>query len=260
MPGESRPAPPWPPAGRPRPQGSEFRCRRGRTAWCRNRRRNRAPRAASPSAHPAARRYRRPTPPADVVEQRPRRVRGVGRMDPAPRQLPDQEAVDRAEQKLAPFGPRPRAFDMVQQPLHLGAREIGVQQQACPVGHHRLVALVLQALAQVGGAAVLPDDGVVDWLAGVTVPDQHRLALVGDADGGDLAGGNPGPFDHAPRGPRDRGPEVGRIMLYPAGLRENLRKFFLRHRDHAQGRVEQDRPGRGGALVDGKDMRRHVGS
>ena len=46
-------------------------------------------------------------------------------------------------------------------------------------------AVRLQPLAEVGGAAVLPDDRVVDRLAGLAVPDDRRLALVGDADRGD---------------------------------------------------------------------------
>jgi hypothetical protein len=41
--------------------------------------------------------------------------------------------------------------------------------------------------AQRLGAAVLPDDGVVDRLAGAAVPQHRGLALVGDADGGDVA-------------------------------------------------------------------------
>jgi hypothetical protein len=36
------------------------------------------------------------------------------------------------------------------------------------------------------GAGVLPDDRVVDRLAGELVPHHGGLALVGDADGGDL--------------------------------------------------------------------------
>jgi hypothetical protein len=35
---------------------------------------------------------------------------------------------------------------------------------------------------------VLPDESVVQGLAGPLVPDQRRLALVGDADGGEIAG------------------------------------------------------------------------
>ena len=40
--------------------------------------------------------------------------------------------------------------------------------------------------ADAGGAAILPDDRVVDRLAGRAVPDHRGLALVGDADGGDV--------------------------------------------------------------------------
>ena len=52
---------------------------------------------------------------------------------------------------------------------------------------HRLVPRLAQRRAEVGGAAVLPDDGVVDRAAGVAVPDHDGLALVGDADAGDVA-------------------------------------------------------------------------
>ena len=45
-----------------------------------------------------------------------------------------------------------------------------------------------ELLAESGGAAILPDDGVVDGLAGGAVPDDGGFALVGDADGGDVAG------------------------------------------------------------------------
>ena len=43
----------------------------------------------------------------------------------------------------------------------------------------------LQLIAEVGRAPVLPDDRVVDRLAGVAIPHDRRLALVGDADRGD---------------------------------------------------------------------------
>ena len=44
----------------------------------------------------------------------------------------------------------------------------------------------LQLRADVGGAAVLPDDGAVHGLPGGAVPDHGGLALVGDADRGDV--------------------------------------------------------------------------
>ena len=50
------------------------------------------------------------------------------------------------------------------------------------------MALRFELLAESGGAAVLPDDGVIDGFAGGAVPDDGCLALVGDADGGHVAG------------------------------------------------------------------------
>ncbi len=46
-----------------------------------------------------------------------------------------------------------------------------------------------------------------------------------------------------------------RLVLDPAGAREVLREFLLRARDNAQALVEQDRPARGRALIDGQNMR-----
>ena len=46
-------------------------------------------------------------------------------------------------------------------------------------------------IAEIRGAAVLPDDGVVDRLAGGAVPEHRGLALIGDADAGDVSGGKP---------------------------------------------------------------------
>ncbi len=61
------------------------------------------------------------------------------------------------------------------------------------------------------------------------------------------------------RGARDGGPEVLRVMLDPAGGRVDLREFFLRGGHHGHRAIEQDRPRRGGALVDGEDVGHGVG-
>ncbi len=45
-----------------------------------------------------------------------------------------------------------------------------------------------QLIADARRPPVLPHDGVMDWLAGGTVPDDRRFALVGNANGGDITG------------------------------------------------------------------------
>ena len=77
---------------------------------------------------------------------------------------------------------RARAAHVVQQPRDLGAAEVGIDHQAGALAHQALGAHLLQLGALRRGTPVLPDDGVVDRLAGLPVPDDGGLALVGDAD------------------------------------------------------------------------------
>ena len=64
--------------------------------------------------------------------------------------------------------------------------EVGVDEQAGLRLDRLAGAVGFEPLAEVRGAAILPDDRVVDRLAGLAVPDDGRFALVGDADGGDV--------------------------------------------------------------------------
>ena len=63
-----------------------------------------------------------------------------------------------------------RAGDVVEQPGELGAREVGVEDEAGALAEERLEAALLQRLARRRGAPVLPDDGVADRLAGARGP------------------------------------------------------------------------------------------
>src|SRR3546814_16613528 len=98
------------------------------------------------------------------------------------------DLVDGAEGELAALGTLARVRHGVEQPGDLGAGEVGVEQQAGALPHQVFGTLGTQLLAESGGAAVLPDDRLVDGRTGLAVPDHRRLALVGDADGGDQIG------------------------------------------------------------------------
>ena len=80
---------------------------------------------------------------------------------------------------------RAQAGDVVEHPADLRRREVRVEHQAGARAQRRLVPRRLQLGAQRRGAPVLPDDRVADGPAVGAVPEQRRLALVGDADGGD---------------------------------------------------------------------------
>src|SRR5690606_4830149 len=195
--------------------------------------------------------------PDDVVDQRARGVGGVGGVGSTPGQPPDQEGVYRAGEQLALLRPPARTLHVIEDPRHLGAREIGVEQQAGLFREFRLQPLFPELLAEGGGAAVLPDDGVVDRAARGLVPDHRGLALVGDADGRDVGSLQLRLLQRLLHRPHRGFPKVLRVVLDPAGSREMLRKLLLADGDDAHPVVEDDGAGGGGSLVDGEDVLWH---
>ena len=112
----------------------------------------------------------------------------------------------------------------------------------------------LQLVAEGGGAAILPDDGVVDRLAGLAVPDDGRLALIGDADGGDVAAVE----RRLSPGLRGR-PRAGYCQISSGSCStqpacgEDLAEFLLRDGADAPVVVENDGARTGGALVESEN-------
>src|SRR3569623_12359 len=111
-----------------------------------------------------------------------------------------------------------------------------------------------QFVAQARGAPVLPHDGVVNRLPGAPVPHHRGLALVGDADGGDVAPRQAGLGDGLGGDAELRRPDLVGVVLDPARLREDLTEFLLRDGLDPACVIEHDRAGTGGALIE----REHV--
>ena len=208
--------------------------------------------------------------PFDRLQIHQRRAGSIGRIggvDPTAGQFPDQPGVDRAQLDLALRRPLARPGHSIQEPGELGRREVGIEDQAGGGLDYRLVALGGQAGGDVGGAAILPDDGAMQRLAGRRVPDHGRFALIGDADGVE-AGDAAGLAHHLSTGLERRGPDFGGVMFDPAGFGEMLGQFDLADRDGPQvpfffayrasrclrRDLEGDGAGRGRALVDGEDQ------
>jgi len=105
-------------------------------------------------------------------------------------QMPDEPAIYRAEQQLAPLRLLLRAGDAVEQPANFGPGKIRVEQQARTGAECRFMPFGLQPLADGVRLPGLPYDRVGDRLAGCFVPDDGRFALVRNADARDLREGN----------------------------------------------------------------------
>jgi len=98
---------------------------------------------------------------------------------------------------------------MVEDPLQLGGRKIGIDQQPGARGDPVAMPGLAQFGAEIGGAPVLPDDGIMDRRARGPVPDKRGFALVGDADGGDVPRAEAGLLDRRAGLAREQRP-VGR--------------------------------------------------
>ena len=132
---------------------------------------------------------------------------------------------------------------MIQQPAHLAARKIGINDQAGFALDHLLMPGPLQILAEVRGAPVLPHDGVTDWFAGAAVPQDRGLALVGDANGRQIARFDPSPGQRRAGDLKLTGPDLARVMLHPPGLGENLLKLLLCGGADGASMLKDNRPG-----------------
>ena len=187
----------------------------------------------------------------DIEQHRAGGVGDVGHMDLAAGELPDKPGIHGAEAEFSGLGLLAGAGHVVQDPADLGAGEVGVDDEARLLADE--ISLVPQGVAELGGAAVLPDDGVVHGLAGFRVPDDGGFPLVGNADAGDVQAVDA----HFGDGLGDDGrlgrPDFHRVVLHPARFREILGELHLRGGADIAFMVENDRPGGTGPLVQGQD-------
>ena len=193
-----------------------------------------------------------------VVQQGARSVGGVRGVHGSAGQVPNQPAVDGAKGELTACCPLSSTCYMVEDPADLGAREVGVDFQSCALSDVCGLPVCPQLIAEVGGAPVLPDDGVVDGLAGGAVPDHGGFPLVGDADGSDVGHGQSGFGNGLAGGGQLTRQDVLWVVFHPARLGKVLRKFLLRHAQNAATVVEDEAAAAGGALVQGEDVLFHA--
>jgi hypothetical protein len=140
----------------------------------------------------------------NIEKQSPRGVGGVGDVNLAVGQAPDEKAVDGAEGQVSAFRFSASAGNIVENPGDLRRREIGIEQQPGARGHERLASAILEFGAKRRRSAILPNDRVVDWPASCPAPDKCRFALVGYPEPGEGARFDAGPGESLPRC-RERG-------------------------------------------------------
>jgi hypothetical protein len=193
--------------------------------------------------------------PVTLLEVEQQRAAGVGDVGDVPgtaRHPCDEVGVDRADGVAALLDECPGVRLVLAQPGQLGAGEVGVQPKAGELADPLLVARLAESLADVSGAAVLPDDRAPRGAECLAVPQHDRLALVGDADRREVGLGS-----CSLRTWRVASIVACQIssggVLHPAGLREVLRELLIALRGNGPVGCDHDRRDARGAGIDGQN-------
>ena len=167
-------------------------------------------------------------------------------------QVPQHPGVHVAEVQVASLSLLTSTLDVVEDPLDLRAGEVRGETQAADVLEAVSTLVASQFVTDLLGTGILPHNGVIDRVAGVLVPHHGGLALVGDSNGSQLVAVDVGLGQRESDDIANSFPDLDRVVLNPSGTREDLLEFLLADGHDLARVVEDDGPGRGGALVDGE--------
>ncbi len=196
----------------------------------------------------------------DIEKQRARSITRIACVHATTRQAPEQKTVDGAESEFASLCPPPCPGDIVENPGNLGGRKIGIKLESGLAADELFDTFFLERRARGCRAPVLPDDRVMNTFAAVPIPDQRGFPLIRDADARDGRRAHSGSVDSLLHDRRYGCPYSLGIVLYPTGLRINLREFLLRTARNVSAFVINDGPAAAGALIYGQQVRRRHGA
>src|SRR3954447_2394650 len=168
-------------------------------------------------------------------------------------QLPDQPAVDRSEDDFTVLRALAQAGCRIEQPRDLRTREVSGQRQPAARLEAVLPTLARELADDAIGAHVLPVNGVVNRLAGVTFPQHGGLTLVGDAERLQIARLQLSVLECTIDHTQHVVPDLLGVMFHPPRARKDVMVLDLLDGDDARPAVEDEAPRGGGPLIDAGD-------
>ena len=153
-------------------------------------------------------------------------------------QIPDEPSVNGSEKQIAAFCECLRFGDILQNPADFCCGEIGINQKPCFFADFFGVALLLQRITIGCGSSALPDNGIINRLSWLLIPDNCCLPLIGNADGCNILRRHTGLIHSLRHHTLNTLPDFHRIMFHPPRIRKNLSKLFLRHADNSASMVK----------------------
>src|SRR2546428_1072419 len=201
----------------------------------------------------------------DVEDERPRRVREIGRVNASGGQLPDEPGIDGPADELAGLGASLRTLNLVEDPADLRAGEIRVDHETGAVAEEPFESLRAKTLADRGARAALPNDRRMDRAAAAALPDDRRFALVGDADRREVLGADPGGPERFASDRHRGGEDLFGVVFNVPRRRIELPDLAIGGTANGPVDVEHDRARAGRPLIEREDrlhsvLKRRIGS
>jgi len=153
-------------------------------------------------------------------------------------EVPDAPGVHVSEQQITRVRAIGEAVDVVEHPARLGTREVRRKRQAGLTAEAVLAPVARELVDEAIRARVLPHDRVHHRLARVAIPHDGGLALVRDAQAGDVGRARSGRVERLLHHLLRALPDLVGVVLDPARLRVDLLVLLLRHADHSATVVE----------------------
>src|SRR5690606_11060558 len=157
--------------------------------------------------------------------------------------------IHRAERELTSARAGSSVRLVIEQPFQLRPRKVWIEHQASHFSNPLEMSPVPKLTAELRGSTILPYDRALHRAPRPTLPEQCGLALIGDADRGDIAPAQARVSERARDGSERALPQLFRLVLDPTRLRKVLCELLRMPSQGGPVEAQHQRRGAGRPLI-----------